>query len=356
MPGPYNFPTTINVGDPGHVAWGMNIGAAINEADPAATPNVMIERDSFGRAKVATPSAVDDIATKGYVDTGLGAKANSASPAFTGTPTGITKAHVGLGNVDNTSDANKPVSIAQAAADALAIPKSLVTAKGDLLAASGSGALARVGVGSNGQVLTVDSAQAAGVKWAAASGGGGFVGGKPKPGEWVYNASKRGSPHGAITMTAGVLYCVPLYNLGPAFSIDVVNVRVETAGAAGAVIRLGLYALDSSGFDIGALIADFGTVAATTNGPRQIVVSQVIPTGISVLVAVSNDSTIKPGWIGSGPIPNPLFWRGNSNEWPGPDAPAFTYSGYSTAGLPSTATTSGFALLGEPLFITVRVA
>lgn len=27
-----------------------------------------------------------------------------ASPAFTGTPTGITKAHVGLGSVDNTSD------------------------------------------------------------------------------------------------------------------------------------------------------------------------------------------------------------------------------------------------------------
>jgi len=39
----------------------------------------------------------------------LDAKAPLASPAFTGTPTGITKAHVGLSNVDNTSDANKPV-------------------------------------------------------------------------------------------------------------------------------------------------------------------------------------------------------------------------------------------------------
>ena len=43
-------------------------------------------------------------------------KAPLASPAFTGTPTGITKAHVGLGNVDNTSDVNKPVSTAQATA------------------------------------------------------------------------------------------------------------------------------------------------------------------------------------------------------------------------------------------------
>lgn len=35
-----------------------------------------------------------------------------ASPTFTGTVGGVTKTHVGLGNVDNTSDANKPVSTA----------------------------------------------------------------------------------------------------------------------------------------------------------------------------------------------------------------------------------------------------
>lgn len=38
------------------------------------------------------------------------------SPTFTGTVTGITAAMVGLGNVNNTSDANKPVSTAQQAA------------------------------------------------------------------------------------------------------------------------------------------------------------------------------------------------------------------------------------------------
>ncbi len=42
-----------------------------------------------------------------------------ASPTFTGTVSGITKSMVGLGNVDNTSDANKPVSTAtQTALDA----------------------------------------------------------------------------------------------------------------------------------------------------------------------------------------------------------------------------------------------
>lgn len=45
--------------------------------------------------------------------TDLAAKAPLASPAFTGTPTGITKTHVGLANVDNTADSAKPVSTAQ---------------------------------------------------------------------------------------------------------------------------------------------------------------------------------------------------------------------------------------------------
>lgn len=42
-------------------------------------------------------------------------KAPIANPTFTGTVGGVTKAMVGLGNVDNTSDANKPISTAQAA-------------------------------------------------------------------------------------------------------------------------------------------------------------------------------------------------------------------------------------------------
>ncbi len=45
-----------------------------------------------------------------------GLKAPIASPTFTGTVSGITATMVGLGNVTNTSDANKPVSTAQQAA------------------------------------------------------------------------------------------------------------------------------------------------------------------------------------------------------------------------------------------------
>lgn len=58
------------------------------------------------------PSADLEAAPKQYVDDSVDGLAPLASPTFTGTVSGITKSMVGLGNVDNTSDANKPVSTA----------------------------------------------------------------------------------------------------------------------------------------------------------------------------------------------------------------------------------------------------
>lgn len=48
--------------------------------------------------------------------TALDLKATIESPTFTGTVSGVTKAMVGLGNVDNTTDADKPISTATQAA------------------------------------------------------------------------------------------------------------------------------------------------------------------------------------------------------------------------------------------------
>jgi hypothetical protein len=54
----------------------------------------------------------DDASYAATITTALGFKAPLASPAFTGTVTGIDKTMVGLANVDNTTDALKPVSTA----------------------------------------------------------------------------------------------------------------------------------------------------------------------------------------------------------------------------------------------------
>jgi hypothetical protein len=52
------------------------------------------------------------ISTTGTVAVDFGVVAPLANPTFTGTVGGITKSMVGLGNVDNTSDVNKPISTA----------------------------------------------------------------------------------------------------------------------------------------------------------------------------------------------------------------------------------------------------
>lgn len=92
------------------------------------TADVTLAKGDIGLGSVDnTSDASKPISTA--TQTALNLKAPLASPAFTGTPTGITKAHVGLSNVDNTSDANKPVSTAQASAIAAKVgsPNSTVT-------------------------------------------------------------------------------------------------------------------------------------------------------------------------------------------------------------------------------------
>ncbi|SDX41723.1 beta strand repeat-containing protein [Flavobacterium degerlachei] len=91
-----------------------------NYVDASSTSSSSALTAEISRAKTSEIANADAIATEttnrttadGILTTNLALKANLASPTFTGTVSGISATMVGLGDVDNTSDENKPVSTA----------------------------------------------------------------------------------------------------------------------------------------------------------------------------------------------------------------------------------------------------
>lgn len=74
--------------------------------------NVNNTTDLAKPISTVTQTALDLKANTTDLEAGLATKAGTASPTFTGIVSGITATMVGLGNVNNTSDANKPISTA----------------------------------------------------------------------------------------------------------------------------------------------------------------------------------------------------------------------------------------------------
>lgn len=103
---------------------GIAAGAQVNTVDSVAgkTGVVSLVKDDVGLSSVDnTSDAAKPVSTA--QQTALNLKANLASPTFTGTVEGVTKAMVGLSSVDDTADVNKPVSTAQAASIATKLDK-----------------------------------------------------------------------------------------------------------------------------------------------------------------------------------------------------------------------------------------
>lgn len=78
----------------------------------------------------------------------------------------------GVEAVAASADAAQTTADAAQTTATAAIPKSLVDAKGDLLAASAADTVGRLAVGTNGQLLTAASGETLGVKWADAPASG----------------------------------------------------------------------------------------------------------------------------------------------------------------------------------------
>jgi hypothetical protein len=71
----------------------------------------------------------------------------------------------------------------------------IIDAKGDLVGGTGADAFARLAVGANGTVLTADSVETTGLKWATPSAGGSTF-----KGASVYNSVNQSTSNGTLTI------------------------------------------------------------------------------------------------------------------------------------------------------------
>lgn len=115
--------------------------------------------DSYGRI---TGTETSSVSFAGY--------ATLASPALTGTPTSTTAAN-GTSNtqIATTQFVNNAVTQSVLDAGNNAILKSLVDAKGDLIVATADNTPARLGIGTNSQLLIANSSAPTGIQWGTIS-------------------------------------------------------------------------------------------------------------------------------------------------------------------------------------------
>ena len=112
---PSTFPPSAHTQAASTISDSTTVGRAVLTAvdAPAARTALVAEVQGTAAGAITAHVALSDPHIQYALDTDVALKAPLASPAFTGTPTGITKTHVGLGSVDNTADTAKPVSTAQ---------------------------------------------------------------------------------------------------------------------------------------------------------------------------------------------------------------------------------------------------
>ena len=149
--------TTVNVsGNSGSAEILVNIGHALS-AD-------VYDDDDAGVTSVT--------GTLPIVSTGGATPAISINAATTSAAGSMSAADkTKLDGIETGADVTDATNVNAAGA----IMHSDLGTKGDLVVGDGAGDATILGVGTNGHVLTADSSEASGVKWAAASGGGGTV-------------------------------------------------------------------------------------------------------------------------------------------------------------------------------------
>lgn len=150
-------------GDLLHVVDVSDTTAAADGTDKKITvTEIVTGLSALGLATDAELSAheADTTSVHGIADTSALYRSGGTDVAVADGGTGASTAAAARTNLDVPSNAE-------------AVLDSIIDAKGDLIVGSAADTPARLAVGANGHVLTADSAESTGVKWAAVSGGGG---------------------------------------------------------------------------------------------------------------------------------------------------------------------------------------
>lgn len=244
--------------------------AAGNKDGAAGTPSMrtlgtgasQAAAGNHAHSGVYEPADSDLTAVAGLASTGL-IERTGAGTAATRT-VGVS----GASDIPSRSDA-----------DGRYVQQALVDAKGDVVTATANDTPARLGVGTDGQVLTADSAQSTGLKWAAAGGSSAAA-----PNDYIACAGHYYQAQmGAVPLTTGsiagydrVFYLPLLFAESVTVAqIGIYLVTVGTAGAGSATCAIGIYS--SSANKPSSRILSAGTLDLTaTTGTRFISVSQAL--------------------------------------------------------------------------------
>jgi hypothetical protein len=179
------------------------------------------------------------------------------------------------------------------------IPKSIIDAKGDLIIGTAADTASRLAVGTaNGQVLTVDSTTAEGVKWARKGVDGASA---------IANSVNYWGVPGVITTAANS--SVSLSGLGnnaiyfPVMVYDEITVTdaqisvISVAASAGGLARLSCYTSDANWQPV-SLVEDWGEVQTDSVGDKTISsLSTKLITGRYLLRAHFNSTATMPTMI-----------------------------------------------------------